>query len=127
MAVPAEMELVSFITTELGDDLVVSFAVQDPTDPTEIESLTLVRSTKYESLVPPEERGVGVSFERFLDHDEDMLEEARYSKSEKTMHLETRLRWYDLDLRKVDPEELAKMCKVFRKMSRGGRFRCVGL
>jgi len=41
--------------------------------------------------------------------------------------METRLRWYDLDLRKVDPEELAEMCKVFRKMSRGGRFRCVGL
>ena len=43
------METVAFITTETGDDLIVSFAVC-PTDddPTEVESLTLLRTPKYE-------------------------------------------------------------------------------
>ncbi len=34
------METVAFISTENGDDLIVSFAVIDPADPTGIESLT---------------------------------------------------------------------------------------
>ncbi|MEA3090591.1 MAG: hypothetical protein QOJ04_1933, partial [Caballeronia sp.] len=45
------METVAFISTENGDDLIVSFAVIDPADPTEIESLTLLRTPKYEHLL----------------------------------------------------------------------------
>ena len=56
-----------------------------------------------------------------------MLEEVRYSKNEGTIHLKTRSHFYDLDVRKVDAKELAAMRKVFRKMSRGGGFQCVGL
>jgi hypothetical protein len=41
---PKIMETVAFISTENGDDLIVSFAVIDPADPTEIESLTLLRT-----------------------------------------------------------------------------------
>src|SRR5436853_358831 len=36
------METVAFITAEAGDDLVVSFAVQCPDDPSAIESLILL-------------------------------------------------------------------------------------
>ena len=57
------MEIVAFITTELGDDLIVSFAIEEPGDAAEIRSLTLLRATKYECLLPPEERGVSVSFD----------------------------------------------------------------
>ena len=122
------MEIVAFITTELGDDLIVSFAVEEPGDPTEIRDLTLLRMVKYERRLPPEQRGVSVSFDRYLDDDDrDLLEEIRYSKTEGTVHLETRLYFYDLDVRKVHSEELAAMCKVLRKMSRGGGFGCVGL
>jgi hypothetical protein len=37
-AEPIDMETVAFIETELGDDLIVSLAVEDPTDRTEIQS-----------------------------------------------------------------------------------------
>jgi hypothetical protein len=45
------MDSVAFISTETGDDLIVAFAVQDPDDPREIESPTLLRTPKYEFLL----------------------------------------------------------------------------
>jgi hypothetical protein len=87
-----DMDIVAFIDTELGDDLIVSFAVQDRENPTEVETLTLLRAPKYESLEPLEERGVSVSFERFRGEEGDLLEEVRYSADEKTVHLTTRSR-----------------------------------
>ena len=126
---PIEMETVAFIDSELGDDLVVSFAIEDPADRTEIQSLTLLRMPKYENVLDPEERGVKVSFDRYLDDDDrrDLLESVRFSEEEKTMHLETTFHWYDLDLRKIDAQELMKMRKVLRQMNRDGRFRVEGL
>jgi hypothetical protein len=115
------MERVAFITSELGDDLIVSFAVEKPGEPGEVESLILLRTMKYEHLLLPEERGVSVSFDRFRDVDDrDLLQEVRYSESEMTVHIETNLRSYDLDVRKVDDDELAEMRKVFHRMNRDG-------
>jgi hypothetical protein len=71
------MERVSFITTESGDDLIVSFAVMVPTDFAEIESLTLLWTPKYDHLWPPEERGVSASFERFMDDERELVTEVR--------------------------------------------------
>jgi hypothetical protein len=68
-------KLSQFISTENGDDLIVSFAVIDPADPTEIESLTLLRTPKYEHLLADWERGVSVSFERYVEDDDELLEE----------------------------------------------------
>jgi hypothetical protein len=123
------MDTVSFITSELGDDLVVSFAVQTPDDPLEIESLTLLRTPKYESLLDPHERGVSVSFERHPDDgdERDLLQEVRYSERDATVELKTAARDYRLDVRKVDPEEIAEMREVFRKMNFDGRFRLIGM
>ena len=122
------MDMVSFITTELGDDLIVSFAIADRTDPTEIQSLTLLRSMKFEFLLPAEERGVVVSFEGFeYDDDRDLLKEVRYSNDEKSVHIETERRSHDLDVGRVDAKELSKMRKVFHKMNRDVCFRCAGL
>jgi hypothetical protein len=121
------MDIVAFIDTELGDDLIVSFAVQERGDPTEVETLTLLRTPKYESLEPPEERGVSVSFERFRDEERNLLEEVRYSKNEQILHLATRSRSYDLDVRKLDANDLAAMRRVFRRMNYDGCFRSVGI
>jgi hypothetical protein len=108
--------------------LIVSFAVEDPTDRTEIQTLTLLRTPKFESLLEPEERGVSVSFDRYLDDYDhrELLVAVSFSQEEKTLHLETSLHGYDLDVGKVEAQELMEMCKVFRKMNRDGRFRCVG-
>jgi hypothetical protein len=125
------MHPVSFITTEDdGTDLVVSFAIQEPSDPEEVESLTLQRAPKYDALKDEEERGVTVSFiDRFPEDDDmgDRLQEVRYSASEEIVEIATARRRYRLDVRRVDPEEIAEMRKVLRKMNFDGRFRAVGL
>lgn len=47
------MDTVSFLSVESGKDLVLAFAVMDPDDPTEIDSLILQRTPIYESLLEP--------------------------------------------------------------------------
>lgn len=51
------MESVSFITTEEGDDLIVSFAIENP-EPGDVKSLILLRTLKYEFAFEEDERGV---------------------------------------------------------------------
>jgi hypothetical protein len=123
------VETVAFITTEDdGTDLIVSFAVRKPSDASEIESLTLLRTPKYEVVEDADERGVAVSFDRVSDGIErDLLEEARYSKRDATVEFKTRSRGYQLDVGNVDPDELADMRKVFRKMNYDRRLRLTGI
>jgi len=56
----------------VGDDLIVSFAVDDET-PGEVLSVILVRTPKFEHLLEPAERGVRVSHERYPDADDEYL------------------------------------------------------
>jgi hypothetical protein len=121
------MERVVFITTEGGDDLIVAFAVMDPTDPFQIENLMLLWTPKYDHLLPPEERGVSVSFERFPADglENDLVTEARDSPSEQIVQIASSGRSYELDVRKVEPDELAAMRRTLGKMSRLGGLRYV--
>jgi hypothetical protein len=122
------MERVSFITTEISDrDLIVSFAVQTPSDPLDSESLTFLRSPAFEFVFDNDERGVSVSFERHRQDEEDRLEEVRYAPKERTVFLKTRKRSYLLDLRKVTPKEVYEMRKTFRKMNFDRRLRLSGI
>jgi len=60
--------------------------------------------------------------------DEDvrrLLAEVRYSQSDQMVELTSSLRQYQLDVRKVDPDEIANMLKVLRKMNFDARFRLV--
>jgi hypothetical protein len=120
---------VAFITVEDdGTDLIVSFALEKPSEPFEVESLTLLRTPKYEVLEDANERGVTISFDRFSDGIErDLLEEARYSEHNATVEFKTRSRGYRLDVRKVNPDEIADMRKVLLKMNYDGRFRLTGI
>jgi hypothetical protein len=117
------METVAFISTENGDDLIVSFAVVDPADPTEIESLTLLRTPKHEPLLPDRERGVSVSFERFVENDDEVLEEIHLGTKPAVVRLITNLRNYDLDLRKVDEKEVKAMREVLSRMNHDRRIK----
>ena len=111
------MELVSFITTESGDDLIVSFAVIDQNDPHQIESLIILRTPKFEKYLEEWERCAAVSFERDADDIHDGLLEVAYSQKDQHLRMITQLKTYDLDLRKVDLGEISAMRKVFRKMN----------
>jgi hypothetical protein len=124
---PWTMETVAFISTQNGDDLIVSFAVIEPADPTEIDSLTLQRTPKYEHLLEDRERGVRVSFERYLEDDDELLEELRLDGKSAVVRLTTSLRNYELDIRKVDEGEIKAMRKVLAWMNYDRRIRLSGV
>lgn len=114
------MELVTFISCELDEtDMIVSFAVRPPEDFAEVESLTLMRTPKYEFILDEWERGASVSFEREDDEGDEivLLREVKYVAAEKTVTVVSDRHVYELDVRKVDPDELKEMCRVLRKMN----------
>jgi len=112
------MERVEFITTESGDDLVVSYALSAG-EPGEIRSLVLQRTPKYEFLFDKSERGVRFSDEDSLDED-DMLQSIDIS--ENIIHLQTLRRKYALDIRGVVKKELKRAEEILRKMNYDGAF-----
>jgi hypothetical protein len=122
------MERVSFITVEAGDDLILSFAVQRHDDPSEIESLILLRTPKYEFIFEEHERGVRVSFERHHNGDEDdFLQKIEYADGARIVHIRTSSREYELDVRKVDADELKKMREILKKMNFDQKFQTSGV
>ena len=121
------MDTVAFVTTESGEDLILSFAVQDLEDPSEIESLILLRTPKYEFIVEEDERGVSVSFERYADEEDDYLKAVEYLEAESTVRLRTMSHEYELDVRKVDAKELRKMRQILRKMNYDQKFQTSGV
>src|SRR6185503_16647014 len=54
-----QIEPVSFMNTQGGDDLIVSFAIP-LAEPGEVASLILMRSPKFEPFLPAEDHGVAV-------------------------------------------------------------------
>jgi len=121
------MERVSFITVETGDDLILTFAVQCHDDASEIESLILMRTPKYESFLEEHERGVGVSFERHEDDEDDYLQKIDYAEADAIVRIRTSSRKYELDVRKVDSDDLKKMRTVLRKMNYDQKFETSGV
>lgn len=121
------METVSFITAELGDDLIVSFAVQGRRDPAAIRSLTLLRTPKYEAFLPSEERGVSASFEGHDLGETDHIVAVAYSQAERVLTIRTQATEYVLDLRQVDSEELKEMRRVLRRMNHDHRMQYAGV
>jgi hypothetical protein len=123
-----QRELVAFITVQTGQDLIVSFAVCKPDDPADVESLTILRTPKYEVILEEWERGAKVSFDRDLEGDETvLLREVFYAPDDKCVTLSTDDRTYKLDVRKVDPRELSAMSGVFRKMNFDSTIRLTGV
>ena len=118
------VEPVSFITTETGDDLIVSFAVGD--DATEIESLTLIRTPKYERILDNWERGVKISFGG-SSHEDEFLDEVHFDAEAAVVRLKSHAATYELDVHRVDRREIKAMCNVLRKMNFDGRVQLSGI
>ena len=111
------MRTVSFIHTESKDDLIVSFALCLADDPTDVESLTLLR-TKYEVFLEERERGVKVSFEL---EEKGLLKEVAFHRDAATVHVRTSECSFELDLRSVERVEIKDMLKVLKLMNFDGR------
>ena len=119
-----ELELVRFVTSEIGDDFIVSFFVADPHDPDLGRSIILMRDKKWEHLVAEGERGVKVSDEDFSKNDEaedNYLEGIRIGFT--VAEIETTYRRYRLDLRHVGKSEVRAAQKILEKMNYDQRFK----
>jgi hypothetical protein len=115
MKADEELDVVSFVTLQDSDDLIVSFAIADE-EPGEIISLILLRTPKYDALLPADERGVSVSHEAFSeDDDRDRLRRLKMSRSVVTV--ETIRAQYDLDVSDVDRRELLEAQRILKKMN----------
>lgn len=114
------MENASFITTEDGDDLIVSFAI--PLDePGDIKSLTLLRTPKYEFILDESERGVKVFFDDFPDDENELLEQVAIEGDVVT--ITTNYRTYTVSMRHVDDVEIEESKRVLKKMNYDSRFK----
>jgi hypothetical protein len=115
-----QCETVSFITAEDGDDLIVSFAIEDD-EPGEVVSLILLRTPKYESLLPDDERGVSVSHEVDFNNDEEQsLRRIRLAVPVTT--IESTRGAYDLDVSRVDSSEIKAAARILTRMNFDHRF-----
>jgi hypothetical protein len=115
------METVEFITTESGDDLIVSFAIAGRTDPVDVIGLTLLRTPKFEFILEPDERGVSISHEDILD-DEDMLESIHWEGT--TVRIVTRARRrYVLDVWRVSDDEVRQAKEILGAMNADHAFK----
>ncbi|MCL0039100.1 hypothetical protein M1N46_02515 [Dehalococcoidia bacterium] len=121
--VDSQMYPVEFITTEQGDDLIVSFAITGDLLG-DILSLTLLRTPKYEFILNPEERGVSVSWEEDEDESELLL---GLERSGDEVKLTTTRREFTLDVSRVDDGDLRRMYKVLQKMNFDKAIRLTGI
>ena len=114
------METVSFISIE--DDppaLILSFAIWQP-DLEEIRSLILMRTPKYESFFDEAERGVRVSDEARQNDENDLLKEIELGDD--LVRIITNHDQLELDLRKVDKNEIKQAKTILEKMNFDNRF-----
>lgn len=113
------MEKASFISTEEGDDLIVSFAI--PADEYgDVKSLTLLRTPKYEFIMDESERGAKVYFEEFFDDENELLEQVTMEGDVVT--ITTNYRTYTVSIRDVDDVEIKRSKRVLKKMNFDERF-----
>ena len=107
------VEEVAFIMVERGDDLIVSFAIG--ADPTDIKSLILLRTPKYESFLDADERGVTVSLEPYVDDERDLLQAIGIGAE--VVEMITQRRRYALNIRNVDADDITAAKRVLKQMN----------
>lgn len=108
---------VPFLTVEDDDDLIVSFGLGEHAE----NSLTLLRTPKFESMLDEGERGVSVGLGDSEAEGGELLISLTWS--DKLVELESTARRYLLDVSTVDAEEVSAAKAVLRKMNFDGRFR----
>ena len=108
------MKRVQFIETEDEEpDLILSFALDDSS--IGVRSLVLLRTPKYEVLVPEYERGVHVSLEGDEDIENNLLVSIKIEDSIVTIC--TTQRAYKLDTTRIDDEQKKQMKQLIEKLN----------
>ena len=113
------MENALFITNEDGDDLIVSFAI--PIDESgNVNSLTLLRTPKYECALDESERGVKVSFEDFPNDRNELLKKLTIEGNIVT--ITTEYGAHTVNIEKVENIEIQESKRILKKMNFDGQF-----
>ena len=109
------MELVSFISIEDDPpDLILSFAILE-LELEDVRSLILMRTPKDEFILDETERGVNVSHEAWLDDEDDMLKAIEFGDG--FVRIITYHHQFELDLRKVDEEDIEQAKTFLKRMN----------
>jgi hypothetical protein len=109
------METVSFIDIEDDPpDLILSFAVWQP-ELDDIRSIILMRTPEFEFLLDESERGVAVSDEIWTNDEEDRLN--KIELRDDIIKITTNYHQFELDLRKIDKEEVDQAKAILQKMN----------
>jgi len=109
------MEIVSFISIENDPpDLILSFAIWQA-DLDDIRSLILMRTPEYEVFLYESERGVRVSDEAWLNEEDDMLKRIEFGDD--FVRIITKHNQFELDLRKVEKEEIEQAKTILERMN----------
>ena len=115
------MEFADFLTLEDRVDLIVSFAISGEV-PEDVISLTLLRTPKYEPLLLPDERGVWISRDDRPKIPRDMLAAVNW-QGDTVVLVATSGRRYEVDVHRVDKEEIREAKRILSKMNADGCFR----
>jgi hypothetical protein len=107
---------VPFLSVEDGDDLIVSF----PLDEHAKRSLTLLRTPKYESLLDDDGRGVSVGTGTTGGSARELLVAVKWSND--VVEIVSTSRHFVLDIASVDLSEAEEAKAVLRKMNFDKRF-----
>ena len=109
------METVFFIDIEDDPpDLIISFAVWQP-ELDDIRSIILMRTPEFELLLEKSERGVTVSDEIWTNEEEDRLNKIELGDNK--AKITTNNHQFELDLRRVDKEEIEQAKTILQKMN----------
>jgi hypothetical protein len=107
---------VPFLSVEDGDDLIVSFALDEHAR----TSLTLLRTPKFEALLDDDERGVSVGTGENEGAERELLVSVAWGQD--LVEIESTSRHFTLNIAAVDPEEIEETKAVLRKMNYDKRF-----
>ena len=99
---------------EEGTDLIVSFAIEC-SEPGDVKSLILLRTPEFEFILDDEERGVSVSHDDEPEVENNLLRRIRMVSP--TVVIESTYNRYELDISRLNPEEVAEACSILRKMN----------
>jgi hypothetical protein len=108
------MENVLFMNNEEGDDLIVSFAIEC-SEPGEVKSLILLRTPEFEFIRDEDERGVNVSHDDEPEVENNLLRRIRVASP--MVVIESTYNRYELDVSRVNEEELNEACAILQKMN----------
>lgn len=109
-------EYVPFLSVEDSDDLIVSFGLGENAS----TSLTLLRTPKYEHLLPEEERGVSVGSGASDDLEREMLVSVQWGSD--IVRIESTAKSYTLNINEVGLVEIKDAKRILSKMNFDHRF-----